>query len=63
MSSLEDRFKVVTPFTESRMNRKEVIQRFRLSSEAKRVLSKLKVGSSITVGKTTLTLVECSDGK
>lgn len=63
MSSLEDRFKVVTPFTESRMNRKEVIQKFRLSGEAKRVLSKLKVGSSITVGKTTLTLVECSDVK
>lgn len=63
MSILEDTFKVVTPFTESRMNRKEVIQRFRLSGEAKRVLSKLKVGSSITVGKTTLTLVECSDVK
>lgn len=45
------------------MNRKEVIQRFRLSGEEKRVLSKLKVGSSITVGKTTLTLVECSDVK
>lgn len=63
MSILEDRFKVVTPFTESRMKRKEVIQRFRLSGEAKRLLSKLKVGSSITVGKTTLTLVECSDVK
>lgn len=58
MSILEDKFKVTTPFTESQMTRKEVIQKFRLSDEAKRVLSKLKKGSSLKIGKTTITFLD-----
>jgi hypothetical protein len=52
MTVLNDVFKICTPYTSTTMTRSEVIKKFRLSDAAKRELSKLQQGKSLTVGQT-----------
>lgn len=51
-------FKVATPYTETTMPHLEVIQKLHLSNEAKRLLSKLDIYKSLSVGQTKVTRLE-----